>query len=1230
MLITDLSDYPSIKKLASALHHLDACQHGAAIMIGAGFSRSAAQHVGGEKKMPLWDSFTKKLLAELNPGETNLSFSDPLRIAEEYRAYFGQAALNDRIRFEIDNDAWRTGDLYRSLLELPWSEVMTTNWDTLLERAAGDIHGPYYTPVYKTSDLTWASSPRIVKLHGTIGVTESFIAAQEDYRTYPERFAPLVNFARQVFIENELCLLGFSGDDPNFLHWTGWVRDHLAEHARKIYLVGALNLSAARRKHLESINIAPIDLWDAVSHIEDCDLRHRTAAELFLKSMLDERKSKMAPHEWSPQSLHPEQITAAEYSKCLEDHKYAASVLKEQLGILKGDRESYPGWLICPPGLRWKVASQLSHPWPNAGSIDALSPAERTQLLYEISWRQSKAFEIVSPWLADKLFEIALSDTTIGITKVQRMEIALALLKNSRWLDANNESADLDIQEYIGSLTELLENNSQYLPDCSAEIAYHRALVARDVLDYASIELFAENIAGADPVWKLRKAALQMELGSFAESRRLIADAYRELQERFRYDQSSIPILSRMAWAHFLLKAATQFRTDEAIKALPTIVKDLHCDPWTWIEEIQRESSKQQENHIKSQTSIEPLFQQGHYRDNSTQQSFSNEPNAFMLLDGITRDVGVPLHSGDVFMKVNLLAGSGEKLILAGGVGDDLRDFSMTVRAASSESSPSIKNFLTRIGVARASQDAVDITITRLLKAIDFWRTKRSHGTTDQQGHALSVLRVLIEVLARLVVRTTSVKAKEIFRLAVSLGQQRNLQHIWLFDVLNSLLTNAIDSVPKSEQGELLIDALDFPLQNEVTDNAFPFWPNPVIHYPNSRDTYPNQLKRIGELIEFAKPNTPSSSAALLRLLPLCKKDGFLTSADYEKLTRVLWGESPNYRDIPHVPNLFPHAFLLLPAPNIEKVKVLIHNHLYNHSDEVLTDTRKELRSFPSSEIHDAIIIYEGVANAAASWPTSLLPTPEQALSIFDRLVAWRPIKSYADTLGLQNGERKRLANSTGKALSYAIAPALRITDINKDRFEKLNLFIKDVDNSASAIPALVYFVTIDESIADSVEITIRKSMQSSTASDVGVSASSIYKWMELSEASSLPQFNRLIARLVAIIELGRSVGLHHLLWVADELIRKERLSGDEIKILTESIADIFTANQYSNINPTSQEAISASSVREGCVKLANTLISEHLGSSALKGLLDEAQKDPLPEVRYALDSLNLTIRNLA
>lgn len=1217
--ISDLSDYPAIKKLASALHKFDANQHGAAIMVGAGFSRSAARHVGGVKKMPLWYEFSEKLLTELNPNDANLKFSDPLRLAEEYRAYFGQAALNDRIRNEIDDDAWRTGELYQSLLELPWSEIMTTNWDTLLERAAKDVHSPYYTTVTKPSDFTWAPSPRIVKLHGTIGTTDTFIAAQEDYRTYPEKFAPFVNFARQVFIENKLCLLGFSGDDPNFLHWAGWVRDHLAGHARKIYLVGALKLTAARRKHLESINIAPIDLWDAVKHVDDGDLRHLMATELFLQAMMDEGKSKVRPHEWKPTNFFQMQAAQEDHSRQYKEPEYAATLLKAQLTTLQKDRESYPGWLVCPPALLRQVKSQLDSPFPNPENTTALAPDDRAKLLYEIAWRHSITFDYIVPWLAEALFQVANPDEPCILGKHQQMEIALALLKNSRWLKVNDDASKQTIQEHIKALIAILEKHAQYLPDCAAEVAYHQAIVARDALDHIGIEALVEKIEGEDPIWKLRHAALLMELGRFDEGKRLITEAYRVLRERYRYDQNSIRILSRLTWTHWLLKAATQYQTDKTVDTLPSTFKDWLCDPWIWIDNIQKQASEQQEIYLKNRNPIEPSFEQGHYRDNANNHSTSNDASVFLLLDGLSRCVGIPLRSGSAFMKVNLLATTAEKLVLYSGIGVELWDYTLAIRAASSESSPSIKDVFTRIGVACASKEVVDALIKRILIAIDYWRSQRIKGGTEQQGYALSALRVLIEVLARLVVRLSPDKAKEIFRLAISLGQQKSLQHHWLFDAIDSLLTHSLKSIPAAEQCELLADALSFPLQSEVTSSDFPRFPNPIIDYLNTRNTYSGLERRIVELIEVIAPiGTVSSNSALLRLLPLVQKEGFLTKDERDKLAKSIWGNEPTYQDLPNT-GLFPHALLLLPSPDVEHVKALVRFYLYEHGEDVLADTQRELRSYPSQEIQRAVEVYTSMANAAANEAMRLFPTPEQALALFDRLVMWRPKIEKDDFLGTASSERKRLIESIGNALSYAIAPALSDEVKIIERLEQLKAFNEEIEGAISVLPAFVYFARINDSVASAIEKLIQNALQGRDASEVSYAAIALQKWIGLSEATCAPQLTRLVSRLITIIESGRTVGLQQLIWATGKLFKNERLSEDQVATLIEAISNAFNVADYANIEPNSREAISASSIREACVKLANILISQYPDNLSLQNLLNESKMDALPEVRFAI-----------
>ena len=48
----------------------------------------------------------------------------------------------------------------------------------------------------------------------------------------------------------------------------GWVRDHLGSSSRRIFLIGALSLSASKRKYLEDKIIALIGLAPLVCTIE--------------------------------------------------------------------------------------------------------------------------------------------------------------------------------------------------------------------------------------------------------------------------------------------------------------------------------------------------------------------------------------------------------------------------------------------------------------------------------------------------------------------------------------------------------------------------------------------------------------------------------------------------------------------------------------------------------------------------------------------------------------------------------------------------------------------------------------------------------------------------------------------------------------------------------------------------------------------------------------------------
>ena len=218
----------------------------AVVMVGAGFSSNAQRLPQASRDMPLWSDLVFSMYQQLHPtfDEKDLRQSfkgeNLLTVASEFEASFGRGKLETEIKLQILDSHYAPSELHRSLMQLPWKDVFTTNYDTLLENTAVD--GIAYQTVKNSRDLTSAIGRRIVKLHGSVDIGENYIITEEDFRRYPDDNAPFVNTVRQSLIENTFVLLGFSGEDPNFLSWIGWIRDQLGSKHCSIYLVGASNL----------------------------------------------------------------------------------------------------------------------------------------------------------------------------------------------------------------------------------------------------------------------------------------------------------------------------------------------------------------------------------------------------------------------------------------------------------------------------------------------------------------------------------------------------------------------------------------------------------------------------------------------------------------------------------------------------------------------------------------------------------------------------------------------------------------------------------------------------------------------------------------------------------------------------------------------------------------------------------------------------------------------------
>ena len=194
MNIERLPDLPSIDRIAEALW-ASGDVRGAAVMVGAGFSRFATPATPDTPALPLWRDFEREMVSALELDPTSSAIPNALRLAEQYQAAFGRPALEAIIRKRVRDDAWAPGSLHKELLRLPWADVLTTNWDTLLERVADGDSEQSYEPILVAGDIARTRAPRITKLHGTFPSLSPFIFTEEDFRTYPSRYAPFVNLA---------------------------------------------------------------------------------------------------------------------------------------------------------------------------------------------------------------------------------------------------------------------------------------------------------------------------------------------------------------------------------------------------------------------------------------------------------------------------------------------------------------------------------------------------------------------------------------------------------------------------------------------------------------------------------------------------------------------------------------------------------------------------------------------------------------------------------------------------------------------------------------------------------------------------------------------------------------------------------------------------------------------------------------------------------------------------
>ncbi len=861
-MIEALADYPAIQAIQRALWQVSDVR-GAAVMIGSGFSLNAELPSPASKAPPLWWQMAQAMERQIGAGSSGSG--NPLRLAEEFRALLGQVALDGLVRDLVPDAEWLPGRAHRRLLELPWSDVLTTNWDTLLERAKADLAERSYDVVLTPADIGRTRSPRIVKLHGSLPSHTPFIFAEEDYRTYPMRFAPFVNLAQHVLLENELLLLGFSGDDPNFLNWAGWVRDQLGASARRIRLAGILDLSPARRRYLENLNVTPIDLAPLAQGIEDPGARHTKATTVLLEAL----------HGAKPTPIHVWNRTERASHAERKDETSTDRIVR-LTRTWTDDRDRAPDWLVAPRFERSRLRMDTTEAARQAlDGLEEVNAKQRGRFVAELAWRLETGHFGVPEWAKAGL-ESVLSDEDAGLSPQERTRLRFLL---------GQQAVEDRMFDRVDTLVNDLEGDGGD-EDAAAWAAYLQGLGARDRLDLAGIVAVLPRIKGNDPAWLFRRAALMCIVSDPRGAAKVVRDAMVDIRRRRSLDRRSLWLLSREAWGRFLWRnMAFELRNeDEGRLELgddwPLVYDEHRIDPWDELNALDQEVREEQETRQKHSGDEKAHFEPGSWtpaaKEPTTRFADWVVPSELQIRR-LADAVGVPWRAGGADLLASRLTRSLSETRAR-------LDDAAVWRAASylrSEDGDLMDGWFGRTQVAALPMPLVRELVAALRTSIGHL----SAAASARDSNRVEGLRTLLELLSRLAVRVDADTAAELVRLAFATFDKIAADHWWLFKATTHLMNRALSAIPPADRGRFAGDMLTFPLPGETKpktmDNDWPefseaFRPQEVtIERPKHEWD-----GRIGTLIAIVGKDRGEQRHRAIQRLWLLKDKGALTEPE--------------------------------------------------------------------------------------------------------------------------------------------------------------------------------------------------------------------------------------------------------------------------------------------------------------------------------------------------------------
>lgn len=1022
---------PLLKNIASRLW-----EGHASVLVGAGFSRNAKALSSKSRKFPMWtdlgDIFYEKVYCE----ENNNRYSNVLKLGDEVQAAFGRAVLDKLIQENVPDKEYEPSELHSSLLTLPWVDVFTTNYDTLLERASVSVDSRKYDLVMNKNDLINAERPRIIKLHGSFPSERPFIITEEDYRRYPFDNSPFVNTVQQSLIENTLCLIGFSGDDPNFLNWIGWIRDNLGnDNSPKIFIIGLFSFNEAQRKLLEKRNVVIVDL----TFLGDFDNDHFAAHKSFFEYLFDSKNNEGNldwPEEPQLELVNRDNTNIEKLEK-----------IKNCIVTWKKTRIDYPNWHIVPEENRkklWRGTENFLHILPEdvefESDLDLL-------FAYELLWRIDKSLLPIFDNVAIHLFRIVDKYKELLFVQSKNKEsihhivdeylpfIVLGLLRHCRQESLTEKWNELS---FI-----ILDSKEKITPEIRSSFEYESVMFSYSQLNFdeARSKLANWEVSKQLPYHEVKRAGLLAEFGMLEEAISIIEESLSTIRrngllQSTKNDYTSVSqeayviFILRMLKNSFFLKNNERDSSREYRSRL-AILSQYGADP----EYEAKYFEIKLESHSKNQSRKEAYDFDLDRRTTTTYFGFINVDEAalssfsFLLF---CEDIGLPFH----IPTMHLLSNSAE--ISARNIYSYCPDWAIfsVFRLYDAQRVGSVFN---RNRLNTLDRKRVEDLFDKYFSTYKSHVLKSISGNLDKKLEVEnSTLSVVPEILSRLVTKCSYNKKIEVMNLLCDLYNHQKFDG---FSSTKSLLERTVKNLTPEQLIELTQVLVEFPLRPKNEKNR-PFhrysFVNPfslLVSLENKNITNVKKIPRtkISDDLTTIKDGDADERKMSSTKLIVLHKLNMLNKSDEVKLIKALWSKVDDH-GFPKDTGYYNFFFI--------KNLNLIENEIATKMLQKI-----ESSSFPVQN-GTQIEISQGHSNYCQELlgALSVMPFPEKDLkSIIDKLIVWYESdrhwlenkKTDSDS-GILKEFKQRFSNITRILASIIKNHNEKITTKTKDEIETL------------------------------------------------------------------------------------------------------------------------------------------------------------------------------------------------